>query len=169
MVWTLPAAFLIYGFQPNVYVTLKEMFQVKVNWLNHLPIFIIFTVWILVASILQNGRLQIVSDFGVNEVIIVVFVGLTEEIVFRGWLLNATFREDKKWSCLILNAIMFLVIHFPGWIRKGIFISSFTGFDFLGILGLSIIFSYTFIKSKNILIPITLHMYWDLLVLMFLQ
>lgn len=168
LVWTLPVILLIYYFKSDVYITLKEMFRVKVNWLKYLPIFMIFTVWLLMASILQNGKLEIASDFGITEIIIVLFVGLTEEIVFRGWLLNATFREDKKWICLILNAIMFLAIHFPGWIRKGIFISSFTGFDFLGIIILSIIFSHTFIKSKSIFVPIMLHMYWDLLVFVFL-
>ncbi|MDE6761083.1 MAG: CPBP family intramembrane metalloprotease [Lachnospiraceae bacterium] len=38
---------------------------------------------------------------------------------------------------------------------------------FLSIIILSIIFSWTFIKSKNIWISILLHMYWDLLMFMF--
>lgn len=168
IVWTLPAILLIYNFKSDVYVTLKEMFSTKVNWLKYLPIFIIFTVWILIVSILQNGKLEIVSDFGINEVIIVIFVGLTEEIAFRGWLLNATIREDKKWICILINSIMFLAIHFPKYIYNGTFANIFISFDFLGIIILSIIFSHTFIKSKNILVPITLHMYWDLLIFMFL-
>ena len=96
-----------------------------------------------------------------------MFVGLTEETVFRGWLLNATIQEDKKWRSIIINAIMLLVIHFPVWIHTGVFISNITSFSFLSVLILSIIFSLTFIKSRNILIPIALHMYWDLLIFMF--
>lgn len=168
LVWTLPAILLIHKFKSDVYITLKEMFSTKVNWLKYMPIFAIFTVYVLGGSILNNGKLEIVSDFGVDKIIIVLFVGLTEEMVFRGWLLNTTIREDKKWFCIIINAVLFLSIHFPIWIHTGVFISSFTSLQFLEIITLSVIFSYTFIKSRNILMPITLHMYYDLLVFMFI-
>ena len=49
----------------------------------------------------------------------------------------------------------------------GIFVSSFTHFGFIIILLLSVIFSTEFLRSKNILVPIALHMYWDLLASMF--
>lgn len=165
LVWTVPAFILISKF--CVSITLKEMFTTKVNGLKYLPIFILFTVYLLVGAILEKGELALAKDFGADEIIIVLFVGLTEEMVFRGWLLNATITEENKWKCIIVNAVMFLVIHFPSWIHKGIFISSFTGFGFVSVVVLSVIFSMTFMKSRNILIPITLHMYWDLLMFMF--
>ncbi len=168
LVWTFPAILLIRQFESDIFITLKEMFTAEVNYRNYLPIFIIFTVYVLAYSILHNGKLDIAENFGTNEIIIVLFVGLTEEMVFRGWLLNATIREDKKWFFIIINAVMFLSIHFPKWIYTGTFISNFAGLQFLGIIVLSLIFSYTFIKSKNILMPITLHMYYDLLVFMFI-
>ena len=96
----------------------------------------------------------------------VLFVGITEEMVFRGWLLNVTISEERKWLPII-NAIMFMFIYFPIWIVSGKFISSFVNLDFMIVPILSIIFSWTFIKSKNIWIPITLHMYWDLLICLF--
>ncbi len=95
--------------------------------------------------------------------IIVLFVGITEEMVFRGWLLNATVSEKKKWMPVIINSLMFLFIHFPKWIHEGCFVENFQNMGFLSIIILSIIFSWTFIKSKNIWISILLHMYWDLL------
>lgn len=70
-------------------------------------------------------------------------------------------------AVILTNAVMFLVIHFPIWIQEGVFISNFTSFGFLCILILSIVFSCTFLKSKNILVPVALHMYWDFLVFMF--
>lgn len=167
LVWTLPAVLLIHHFKLDVYVSLKEMFSVKINWLKYLPTFMLFTVYLLGGAILLNGKLEIASGFGFDEVIVLLFVGITEELVFRGWLLNITISEDKKWRYIFINAIIFLAIHFPIWIQQGVFISSFTSFGFLCILILSIIFSCTFVKSKNILVPIALHMYWDLLVFMF--
>lgn len=163
LAWTLPAALLIHHFRSDVYISLKEMFTTKVKWFKYLPIFLIFTAYILAVTFLTKGELKIAEGFGIDDIIIVLFVGLTEEMVFRGWLLNVTFNENKKWACIIINALMFMAIHFPVWIRDGIFISNFTSFGFIVLLALSFIFSLTFIKSKNILVPIALHMYWDLL------
>lgn len=168
LVWTLPAIALIRRFQSEVYITLEEMFTTQIHFRPYLPIFIILTVIVLAGSILEKGKLDVAESFGVEEIIIVLFVGLTEETVFRGWLLNSTIREDKKWFYIILNAVMFLFIHFPTWIRTGTFISNFAGFQFLGIIALSLVFSCTFLKSRNILVPISLHMYYDLLVFMFI-
>jgi len=137
-----------------------------VNWLKYIPVFIAFTVYIAVSELLQNGRIAVNDDFGAESIIIVLFVGLTEEMVFRGWLLNITVCEDKKWLYILFNALLFLAIHFPRWICDGMFISAFTSLGFISVLILSVIFSLIFIKSRNILVPITLHMYWDLLMFM---
>lgn len=166
LVWTLPAVILIHCFKDDVYITLKQMFSSRVNWLRYIPIFLFFTVYILGNAMLQNGKLEIVNSFGFDDIIDLLFVGITEELVFRGWLLNVMFKEDKKWRCIFINSLLFLVIHFPCWIHQGVFISNFTSFSFLCLIMLSVIFSYTFIKSKNILVPIALHMYWDLLMFM---
>lgn len=166
--WTLPAILLIQHFDSKVYITLVEMFTTKINWLKYMPIYIIFTVYVLAGSILHHGKPEIVLSFGVDKIIIVLFVGLTEEMVFRGWLLNFTIDENKKWPYIIANAIMFLAIHFPKWISSGALLSGFTSLQFLEIAALSIVFSLTFIRSKNILVPISLHMYYDLLVFMFI-
>lgn len=165
-IWTLPAILLIQHFESEVYITLDEMFTTKINWLKYTPIYIIFTVYVLAGSILHHDKTEIVLSFGVDKIIIVLFVGLTEEMVFRGWLLNFTIGGNKKWLYIITNAIMFLAIHFPKWISSGTLLSSFTSLQFLEIVALSIVFSLTFIRSKNILVPISLHMYYDLLVFM---
>lgn len=85
-------------------------------------------------------------------------------MVFRGLLLNITLRDEYKWSSVLINAGMFLLIHFPIWIYNGELIANFKSLDFFGIIILSVIFSWTFIKSRNIFVPILLHMFWDLLV-----
>lgn len=166
IIWTIPAIMLVKHFENDVNISLKEMFNPRINWIKYLPLFALFTVYLLVGAFVTNGEIAIVDEFGIDKIIVVLFVGLTEEMVFRGWLLNATIEEDKKWKGIIINAVMFLVIHFPVWIHNGVFISNFTSFSFLCVPVLSVIFSWTFIKSRNILVPIVLHMYWDLLMFM---
>lgn len=167
LVWTLPAVLLINHFKADIYVGLKDMFKVRAQLLKYLPIFFLFTAYLLAGVILGKGKISISETFRLSDLIRVLFVGITEEMVFRGWLLNATVSERKKWLPIIINALMFLLIHFPIWIYEGHFAENFQNLSFLGIIIVSIIFSLTFIKSKNIWIPILLHMYWDLLMFIF--
>jgi len=167
VVWILPAILLIKKNHESLEISLKDMFTNTVDWLKHLPIFLVFTFYILFSDYIQNGSIAISSGFKYTDLIIVLFVGLTEELVFRGWLLNATIKgksEDKMYIPMLINAILFLLIHFPKWFTDGILIYNITSFGFLSIMILSVLFSYTFIKTKNIILPILLHMYWDLLI-----
>lgn len=167
IVWILPAILLIKKYHESLEISLKDMFSNKVNWFNYLPIFLIFTFYILISDYVQNGSIGISQNFKYTDLIIVLFVGLSEELVFRGWLLNATIKdksEDKMYLPMLINSILFLVIHFPKWFTDGILVDNITSFAFLSIMVLSILFSYTFVKSKNIIVPILLHMYWDLLI-----
>lgn len=167
LVWTFPAILIIKYFENDLYVGLREMFTAKIKWFKYLPIFLCFTVYLLAGAFIVNGKIEFSSSFSYSSLITVLFVGITEETVFRGWLLNGTVGEKSKWLPVTVNALMFLAIHFPNWIYSGIFIDNFKNMSFLCVIVLSFIFSYTFIKSKNILVPMFLHMYWDLLMFLF--
>ena len=58
------------------------------------------------------------------------------------------------------------MIHFPKWIMDGTFFSNFAHFGFISILLLSVLFSVIFVKTKSLLLPIGLHMFWDFLMMM---
>ena len=167
LIWTLPAILIIKYFETDLYIGLREMFTTKVKWLKYFPIFLLFTVYLLAGVLIQNGKITVSESFIGSSLIIVLFVGITEETVFRGWLLNSTVGEKRKLLPVTINALMFLVIHFPNWIYSGSFIDNFKNMSFFSVIILNFIFSYTFIKSQNILVPIFLHMYWDLLMFLF--
>ena len=166
LVWTLPAVSLIRFFQNDSYLSLKEMFANKVNVSKYVPLFLAFTAYILLASLLTRGNIS--ARIGGNELIILLFVGITEETVFRGWLLNATVTENRKWLSILVNAVMFLLIHFPFWIASGEFANVSVISNSICVLALSVIFSLSFIKSRSLWIPVALHTYWDLLVFLFM-
>ena len=166
-VWVLPAVCLVRYFRDEVYIGLKNMFTNRVKLLKYIPVYLVFTACSIIPVIITKGGLVISDSFTYAKLIGILFVGITEEMVFRGWLLNITVTENRKWLPIIINAVMFLLIHFPIWIKSGVFIDSFTSLNFLCVPVLSVIFSWSFIKSKSIWIPITLHMYWDLLMCLF--
>lgn len=166
LVWTLPAVFLIRFFEDDSYLRLKEMFTNKVNLSKFVPHFLAFTAYVLLAALLTRGNIS--AGICGDDLIILLFVGITEETVFRGWLLNATITENRKWLPILVNAVMFLLIHFPSWIASGEFSDISVIPNALCVLALSVIFSLSFIKSKSIWLPIALHTYWDLLVFLFM-
>lgn len=171
LVWTVPAVYLMVRYQKILAITLREMFAEKVRWRTYLPWFMFFTAYIGMGAFFARGTIALSPSFEPHQLIIVLFVGLSEEIVFRGWLLNLTIRvwgERRKWLAIAVNAVLFLLIHFPVWMRTGQFFDMFTSLNFVAILGLSIIFSITFLKSRSIWVPIALHMYWNLLVFLLL-
>ncbi len=169
LVWVLPEALLVHYYKDEVCIGLKEMFTAKVKWLYYLPVFLIFVLYPIISAYLRNGSLTLRSDFGMVKIISYTFVGITEEMVFRGWLLNSMTDKDKKypWGAILLNSLFFVAIHIPTWTTHGELTDNILHFKFIGIIVLSFIFSFTFLKSRNILIPVVLHMIWDFLLSMF--
>ena len=171
LVWTLPAFLLVRHFEKDMYVGLKDMFTNKVNIFDILPIYIACVIYAL-AGVIKTGDWSVAESFGWGKIIIVLVVGISEEMVFRGWLLNSTLKnadkEWKKWIAVGINAVMFLVIHFPVWVYDGVFFRNFQSFAFVSIIVMSGIFSWLFIKTKNILVPVGLHMLYDLLIFLFI-
>jgi len=163
-VWVLPAMLLVHKFHDTVQIGLKEMFVTKVKWWRYLWIYALLAVWVLLGGLRSGFFFSLEPD----ALIIVFFVGITEEMVFRGWLLNATVKDMPKWLAVLINAVLFLCIHFPRLIQEGVLLSTFTSYNFIGLLALSAIFSVSFLKSKNLFIPITMHMIYDLLAFVFL-
>jgi membrane protease YdiL (CAAX protease family) len=167
LIWTLPAYCLLCVFAEDAYVKPKQLFRLHAQCLPWLAVFVLFAVYLLLGAYRQNGSLHVQSDFGISAVITVLFVGLTEEMVFRGWLLNVTYTDKHQWLAIGCNAVLFLCIHFPKWLTDGSFVTNFTSFGFVCILALSVIFSLAFVKTKNLLLPMGLHMFWDLLMFLF--
>jgi len=165
-VWALPAMLLIHNFHDTVRIGLKEMFTAKVKWWRYLWVYALLAIWVLLGGLFRRGGLYF--ELGPNELITVLFVGITEELVFRGWLLNAMVDDMPLWLCIMIDAALFLLIHFPRLILEGLLLSTFISLDFIGLVALSVVFSVSFLRSKNIFIPITMHMLYDLMVFAFL-
>lgn len=163
LVWFIPAVILQGYFNKFMFVKKDRIFSFKSKWNECIIILFIFTLFHIVSSLVQNGRILVSNSFRISDIIIACSVGISEEMVFRGWLLNSMLNDKNKYTAVIINSILFLAIHFPVWIREDVFITYITSGAFLQIIILSIIFSLTFIRSKNIIIPAILHAYWDLL------
>ena len=168
IVWTLPAALCVCYYKDDVLLSWYEMLTTKVKWLKYSLVLLGFVAYNIICALIMNGNLAVSSDFRISSLVsAVLFVGITEEVVFRGFFLNVLLKKMKTWYAILLTALLFLLIHFPIWIYKGILLSNVFSGGFLLVVVLSIVFSWAFIKSRNIIVPIVLHMAWNLLVVFF--
>ena len=187
LIWTLPAILLIKYYKNDLWINGIDLIFNKSKWFerkNHevkpkwydlekqfetWPLIGFFLLLLILPfrALLINGELVIHQSFiPIKLIEIVLFVGLTEEIVFRGWLLNGMLNKFNQWSAILINSALFTIVHFPIWIYFSYnpieILSNCVGVFFIGI-----ILCLIFIKSKNIIIPIVFHMIWNLLLSLF--
>lgn len=92
-----------------------------------------------------------------SGIAIVILAPLTEELFFRGYLLQGLLRQHHKIIALLTSSVLFSLIHFD-WITfdilslRTVFITLIGGL-FAGIL---------YIKSGRFLVPLVFHMTWNL-------
>ena len=164
--WLIPAILIHLRFSDSMFLK-KEMYSVNKSCWIAVPIMILFTIYILLGEYLADGKLAISESFGISTVVMVLSIGMGEEMVFRGLCLNAMLKDRKKYLAVFINALLFLAIHFPVWIQNGSFVSAFTGGGFISVLLVSCIFSAVFIRTKSIWTAFFLHFWWDLLLFLF--
>ncbi len=106
----------------------------------------------------------------------VILAGLLEEIVFRGYILNkwinglsklATDKSESFWSANVYTSVMFVIIHFPIWIRTDQFLFPSVIGSMANIFLLSLLFGYLYKKTNSLWTVIIIHAAYNLFVVMF--
>ena len=164
--WFIPALILIIRHSDSMFLPKSEILGNAKKTVTYIPMWIliaVFTAWHLLPNYFHNGTIVLSPSFKAADILISIFVGITEEMVFRGFLLNTELKEQRPWLALSGNAVMFLLIHFPIWLREDVFVTYMTSFAFMQLIVLSMIFGFVFVKSRSIVVPIILHAYWDML------
>lgn len=78
------------------------------------------------------------------EILFIVLIGpIAEEFMFRGVLLNRMIRKTSMWGGILISSLLFGVLHA----------------DVLGAFMFGVIASLLFIKTRNLLVPIVLHIF----------
>lgn len=168
LVWTLPALLLARRYRQCLAV--PRLFGAPVRWgvtaacCAALMAFSVVSSWFTMGFGLP--RLHPAFD-PISLIGTVLLVGITEEAAFRGWLLNALVPRIGETTALIISSALFVLIHFPIWYTNGLFLTPFTLLrSCLSIFMLGMLFGYSFLREKNLLPPILMHMAWNLGVLL---
>ena len=168
LVWTLPAVLLIKRFSSELHIGIRELFSFRKDCVKYTLIAVALAAVVIGGSVIRKHGFEISPDYDVSAFIVFLFVGISEEAVFRGFFLNASLagNESRKAQviALLINAVMFLCIHFPRWIYKGTFVSAFTGAGFVTVMLLSCLFGYVTLKCRSIWPAVIIHSVYDLAV-----
>ncbi|WP_026478648.1 CPBP family intramembrane glutamic endopeptidase [Alkaliphilus transvaalensis] len=94
-----------------------------------------------------------------------IFVGMGEELLFRGYLLNrfikeASYKPKLKGYATILSSIIFATVHIPVRLFNGASIIEIL-ISLVMIFILGIFFSYIFLRTKNIVLVGLVHGNWN--------
>lgn len=169
ILWIVPAVYWIRKYPEELEISSGEMFARKLPLRKLLP-------WLLVVIAVPlwndyriNGGIGIHPDFHLYSLIGgFLTVGITEEIVFRGWFYNVALKRLPSGYGELLNAAMFLLIHIPIWLLQGKLASNLMSGGWVSIVILSCLFSWIFKETKSLWAPVILHMTWDLMVILFI-
>lgn len=164
LVWTVPAWWLVRRYPQDM--AMPGWFAQSLSWLRLAPWLAIVVVYNVVYALVYNGVLRINPAFTwLSLVGTVLFVGITEEAVFRGLLLNTLLTRMSETKALCVSAGLFVLIHIPIWITKGLFavpLDALRTAAMIFVLGIA--FGTVYIREKNLWAPILLHMTWNLAV-----
>ena len=168
LTWSIPAFILIKKYSHQLKIGYPQLFKNRFKlWPYLVGIFIMIT-YLAIILYFENGDFKINPNFRASDFIDkFLVVGITEELVFRGWLLNALLKKMSTWLALIVNNLLFLCIHLPIWYQTHTLVANFSSGGFISVFILGLIFGLLFIRSKNIWVPIVYHMLWDIIVTIF--
>ncbi|MCL2421336.1 MAG: CPBP family intramembrane metalloprotease [Defluviitaleaceae bacterium] len=164
LVWTVPAVLLIKYFQDDMWISLREMFTNRLKWFKEAPL-LLLVFFPVAEAVISQGGLVISPYFNLMRLFEpIIFVGITEELVFRGFLLNAFLKKVEPVKAVIASETLFALIHVPIWIYRGFDVVTIL-VSLVSVFVIGALFAFSFIKTKNIWVPIVLHMAWNLFVI----
>ena len=137
----------------------------KIKIINKISIFIIgffttITVFLLILSLFSFLNLLKISQnkIGVINIIIPFLLclctGIWEEIVFRKFLFGKLNTKLKSfWLSCLLTSLLFSVCHYPN--------IGYNYISFFSYLLGGVVYCVTFLRSKTIIYPISIHVAWN--------
>lgn len=167
-VWLGIGLFMIHK-TPRDQFTIAKPFHLNLTFKPMYLTLVVIVIYILATAYIQRRCIGIVATFKPTMLMQdFLIVGLCEETVFRGYLLNRLRKlMVSEQNALILQAILFALIHLPRYL------TTYPSLSLITILGqlvtvalLGYLFGWLFLRSRSLWPGIIVHSVWDLLIVM---
>lgn len=161
-IWVIPVFFLIKYVEkrnPCSYLRLNQNVKKGLKWALWISV-TLGAYFVVVKLMLLKNDLNLNLSFNVwlNHILL---VGLTEEIVFRGFILRKLMEKLSFWKANGHTSLLFVAIHLPIWFREGMFES----FSILGTMILvfiiSVVFGFIYKRTNSLWSVILVHSAYD--------
>jgi membrane protease YdiL (CAAX protease family) len=156
--WTLPVFMVLFlsRTDPFDYLKLRKVARRGFTWGVVIGMIIVGLNWI--GAGLWNHRWNINFDLGLNLWIgPVLLVGLSEEVLFRGFFLQKFAELTSFARANLLQAFLFILIHVPGWALMGQFNSPAIVHPICYVFGIGLVLGYVLKKSNSLWACMVIH------------
>jgi membrane protease YdiL (CAAX protease family) len=119
-----------------------------------------FSLVLLISLFMQGKRVSI--NFNAVALASTAISSLSEEIMFRGFLLNELRERVRFWPANISAAILFALIHIPNWLWTRGFQAGML-FDLAGIFALACLLGYLLKKTNTLWVCVGAHVFNNVL------
>lgn len=133
-----------------------------------------FLVSAILANLLKSGKVDFFARFSDPQTLLLVIAlalatGISEEILSRGFVLKRLYEESKNaYTASFFASILFFFLHVPMLFANlkinGNLLLLFMATDLI----LSLINSFIFLERKSLLVPILIHAFYNLSIILFL-
>ncbi|SES18897.1 hypothetical protein SAMN04487944_12287 [Gracilibacillus ureilyticus] len=167
-IWIIPVFLIVKMLEnrdPLSYLGLRHNITKGLKWAGWTSAVLISFYVILNLIILNN---PVNFKLGISDWLnTILLVGITEEIVFRGFLLKKLMHSCRFWLANTITALLFASIHFPIWFYKGLFEFPYIISPIMNAFVLGLIFGFIYKKSNSLWSVIIIHSLYNLLVSVF--
>lgn len=166
LLWAAPFIFLIYRNTKHISVGMKDLFLHKICWRPTVVILFLITAYAVLGMLVNHGGFWINPDILLaQELPKFLVVGFAEEIVYRGWGMNAFMAFVSARKANILSSVYFVVLHFPSyfikWYLNGSLAISAMLTQAVYVFVLGLLFGYIFRKNRSIIPSMVIHFWAD--------
>ena len=173
IVWAVPFLVLSVKKSRSLWLPAKQLFSWNVDWKSFIGVFLIITIYSMAGMYANHGGFWMNSELLlVRELPKFLIVGFAEEMVYRGWGMNAFASHFKKGKANVLAALYFVVLHFPSyfihWYLDGTFALSAMLMQTVYVFILGILFGWVFQKNKSIWPTMIIHFWADFSSILFI-
>lgn len=131
------------------------------------------TLCVFARMYLDHGGVWINPDLRISQMLLrYIVVGFAEEMVYRGWGINAFGVHMNPQKANVIASLYFAALHVPAyliqWHQNGAFDLSAMLFQVVSVFILGLAFGWVFQKSKSIWPTVLIHFWYDFAFVLFI-
>lgn len=160
IIWVGYSLFFINKYNKDLKIRKEELFKFKEKKLTLKLVLLIITISFFIMLFTRKGIY--INGFTIDDFFNkFLLVGIEEELVFRGLILNGLSKKDKFAKASIITSILFALIHIPLYIRSELLLSDII-LNCLKIVVISCFYNGIFNETKSIWPIVIFHSFWDI-------